>query len=173
MRRFCDRSKLLSNFLALAFTTTVPASPAAQTPQADLDFEVPVGFVIIKSTTSYAEALKLVQEASSKSQIPIDLRGVILDPNVGLTYSEEKFREWQDWLYQYPWYFARGRHDGGLYLSIERSDSYESFSPGFFIVIAASGPPESTLLIEAMSKVEKLYPDAYTKVATIWYGCMH
>ena len=133
---------------------------------------VPVGFVIIKSTTSYDEALRTVREANAKSGIPINLRGVVLDPQYGLMFSKG-LDDPTDPLYAYPWYLPRGRYDDGVYLSVELSASYPGFWPGFYVVIAASGEPDSNLLKQTLSKVKPYYRDAYMKVAKIYHGCMH
>jgi hypothetical protein len=133
----------------------------------------PVGFLIIGSTKSYEKALEFLRKAAAQSGVPIDLREVVFDPNFGLTFSKQAMEAAGDPLYTYPWYLHRGRGDDGVYLSIERSDSYDSFAPGFFVVMAASGAPQSAELTETLEKVKRWYPDAYVKSASVYFGCMH
>jgi hypothetical protein len=45
-------------------------------------------------------------------------------------------------------------------LGVERSDAYESFRPGYFSVVAASGPPESADWVTTLRAVRDLHPDA-------------
>jgi hypothetical protein len=122
---------------------------------------VPVGFVIINSTTSYDDALRLARAASAKCSIPVNLRGVVLDPEHGLTFSRDTFSPTEP--YEYPSYFPRGRGDDGEYLSVESSAAYSGFRPGLFVVIAASGEPKSALLNRTLAKVKLHYRKAYVK----------
>lgn len=89
----------------------------------------------------------------------------------GLTWPREECEK--EPLYPFPCYVARGRFDPGVYLSVERSDAYATFTPGLFIVIAASGEPGSPELTSTLTKVRKAHPDAYVKQERVYHGCMH
>jgi len=156
--------------LLILLAGTVAAALSAGEPS-DPDPWVPVGFVVIRSTTDYAEALRLAEGASSQLGIKLNLRGVVYDPAFGLTLSKQECEKAS--LAPYPCYVARGRFDAGTYLSVERSDSYESFRPGYFVVVAASGEPGATELSSALESARQRFPDAYMKVAKVYHGCMH
>lgn len=128
-----------------------------------------VSYVLVKSTSSYDDALKFAQNLASRSSLPINLRGLIHAPDVGLTWPEEKCAA--DQLNPYPCYIARGRWDEGRYLSVERSDAYSSMKPGFYIVVAASGTPLEIAM--ELPPIQSLVPDAYSKTEEVYYGCMH
>ena len=133
-------------------------------------FTVDVGFIILRSTRSYQEALVFADEAAKKLGIHLDLRGLTYDPAHGLTWPKEKCT---NPLYPFPFYLARGRFDAGVYVSIESSDAYTGFAEGYFLVIAASGPPNSSDSKQVLTNAREFYPDAYSKVAPVYHGCMH
>ena len=130
---------------------------------------VEVSFVLVRSTTSYADALRFAKRASADLGIPLDLRGLTYDSQYGLTWPREECDK--DPLYPFPCYVARGRYDSGRYLSIERSDAYGSLKPGLFIVIAASGDPSEMRC--AAASIRAHIPDAYLKTEQVYFGCMH
>lgn len=130
-----------------------------------------MGFVVVRSTPDYVEALRVARSASTQLGLGLDLRGLVYEPDQGLTLPEEECEK--DSLAPYPCYVARGRYDAGVYLSVERTDAYESFRPGFFVVVAASGQPGSNELASTLEAVHSSYPDAYLKVAKVYHGCMH
>jgi len=129
-----------------------------------------MGFVVLRSTRDYADALRFAKRASRWLDVPLDLRGLIHDPEHGLTWSRESCAE--DPLYPYPCYTARGRWEGTKhYVSIERSDAYRSMRPGFFVVIAATGEPKEMQAFAV--SVRKKIPDAYAKAEDVYHGCLH
>jgi len=132
---------------------------------------VPVGFVILRSTADYSEAKRVAEEAATRMKIPLDLRGLGHDKEHGLTWPKGVCAK--DPLSPYPCYVARGRFDDGVYLSIERSDAYSDFAPGFFIVLAASGAPGSPELMKTVVAARSFYADAYSKQTSVYVGCMH
>lgn len=113
----------------------------------------------------------MVQRAHDKLGIAINLRGLIHDPTHGLTWPKAECE--RDPLYPFPCYLARGRFDGGVYLSIERSNAYRSFQPGYFMVIAASGEPGSPDLLTTLKTTKSVFPDAYVKTEKVYHGCLH
>lgn len=133
------------------------------------DLIVEKHFVIIKSTTSYSEALSVARSASKKIGVNINLRGLKLYGKNKLTFGSEAC----DSLEGYPCYTARGRWDDGEYISIERSDAYSSMKRGYFIVVAASGDSETKGFKLISYKAKKAYSDAYSKRDSVYVGCMH
>lgn len=129
-----------------------------------------MGFVILKSTTSYKEAKQFAERASQKLTMPLDLRGLSPNTKMGLTFSKQTCDE----HFGYPCYIARGRYDKKeAYLSIEHSSAYESFSKGYYIVIAASGDKSDPSLKKVLKKVKAVVADAYIKNDKVFMGCLH
>lgn len=129
------------------------------------------GFVIVRSTQSYAEALRGLGEMAVSTGIRVDLRGVGYQrgqsPQSGdLTFAPSTCKE-LGW--GYPCYVARGRFDDGIYLSLEYSDAFEGFAEGHYIVVAASGSKARRVL----KTLRKHVPDAYFKRTRVYVGCMH
>jgi hypothetical protein len=158
--------------VALAVITAA-SSVAAEPPDADINPMIDVGFLVIRSTPDYDEALRVVRQASSSFEIPVDLRGLIYDPAHGLTRPRSDCELVDAWGGWYPCYLPRGRYDEGRYLSIDRSDAYKSFQPGYFVVIAASGEPGSREIEQTRQTVLNRFPDAYVRTDKVYFGCMH
>ena len=131
---------------------------------------LPVQFLIIKSTTSYDEALSFLHQAGERLGIPVNLRDLIYDSQCGLTFPQD-ICERED--VEFPCYIPRGRWDEGEYLSVEWSDAYSSFTPGYYIVVAASAYSGTGDLSTLLAKIKRVYPDAYIKVGLVYHGCMH
>jgi len=123
------------------------------------------GFLIILSTKDYNSALKVAKEASNNLDLDLDLRGYYPDSTAGLKTDEVCG------CGEVHGYVARGRYDDGMFVSIEYSDSFNSFTSGYYIVIVASGDRKELNL--ELSNVKAFYSDAYIKNSDVYIGCMH
>ncbi len=128
------------------------------------------GFVIISAGTNYDASLKIAKEAAKKFSYKLDLRDHIQNDIIGLTIPETVCEEHG---FEFPAYIVRGRYDDGKYVSIEYTDSYEGFTPGYYIVVVASGSKGNKELTEALSEAKKIYKGAYIKYADVYQGCIH
>jgi hypothetical protein len=143
---------------------------AAQTiePEDDPAFER-AGILVVSSHRSYASARRAAQSFSRRSGIAFDTRGLIFDERRGLIWPDG----FDDELYAGG--YAPRRYDecgdSGRCVSIERSDGYEGFQPGLYIVVAgivgADAPPAR------LTSARRYAPDAYVKETTLYMGCMH
>ncbi|MFK8038316.1 MAG: hypothetical protein AB8B74_08510 [Crocinitomicaceae bacterium] len=129
------------------------------------DMTVTKSFLIVKSTKSYQSALKTANSVSEKFKYQLKLNGNIEDKENGLTSLDTC-----DCGEQHG-YVPRGRYDDGIYVSIEYSSYFEGFSPGYYIVVVASGA--NNKLISTLNQVVLEYDDAYIKTALVYMGCMH
>jgi hypothetical protein len=160
----------LAGVTVMCLLLLVASSPSsADNDEPESDAWIPVGFLIIRSTSDYVEAQSIADQASKNLGLRLDLRGLVYDSQYGLTLPREDCEP----EYSFPCYFARGRFDAGVYLSVERSDAYASFRPGLFIVIAASGEPASKEFTSSLTSVRGEYPDAYVKEVKVYHGCVH
>ena len=156
------------------FLLTVPLFAKGQI---DPDCYVEKYFLIIQSTRDYKDALSTAQTASKELSIILDLRDLIPDVDTlhGLSmpvdsclkYSREYGSE------DSTCYLARGRWDDGIYISIEYSSAYDSFSTGYFIVMAGSASDKGQALTETLQNVRTKYPDSYIKASKVYMCCMH
>lgn len=145
--------------------------------QNNLDCYAEKDFLIIHSTKDYNNALLIAQKAAKTLDIKLDLRQLIPDKNsrIGLTppadtclkYSKEYGGQ------DSTCYLARGRWDDGVYISIEYSNAYNSFSEGYYIVIVGSGFKKDQNLVATLKKVKEKYSDAYIKTSKVYMCCMH
>lgn len=127
--------------------------------------------IILGSYKEYDQALKSVNRLSQATKVPYDDGGNIYDTKKGLRTPEDA---------EHPsagFYLARRYHDcdgtGSNCLSIEISDYYEGFSPGYYIIVGGIVPiDEKSQNLEAlMQSYKKSVPDAYYKRTLIYMGC--
>lgn len=127
--------------------------------------------VILGSFSEYKDALKRVRELAQKTGQVYDSRGLIYDAKKGLVWPEGDD----------PWagsYFARRydscflkNHDGPC-LTIERSDAYRGFEPGYYIIVAGLEGDSKAAKARANS-FKSHVADAYAKQTVIYMGCMN
>ncbi len=127
-------------------------------------------FVIVKSTASYKEAAKAAASAAAKLGVRLDLRGLSPHERTGLTSSEEECSR-ND--FPYPCYVPRGRYDDGTYASVEWSSDYGGFSKGLYVVMVSSEVTGSSETGRMLEVAHRAYPDAYSKRARVYVGCLH
>lgn len=126
-------------------------------------------YVVLNSSKDYKSAKKFAQKTAKKLDIPLDLRGLLPHSKIGLTNTEEGC---QDNGYTYPCYVSRELENEEIYLSIEHSSAY-NFTPGYYIVLGAVGPPKSVKLRKALKVYKSIVPDAYIKQSNVYLGCRH
>ena len=134
------------------------------------DMFVRKDFLIISSTKNYSEALKTAKKAAVCQNIKLDLRGLSENKQSGLTLSEDQCQN-EGW--EYPAYYARGRWDDGVYISIEYSDAFTGFKPEYYMVVVASGNRSEYNYKRTYNKIKKTYKSAYSKSSKVYIGCMH
>ncbi|MFN9113711.1 MAG: hypothetical protein ACK5XN_26890 [Bacteroidota bacterium] len=137
--------------------------------QSDNDCYATREFLIAGSLTDYASALQQAQKVAKGAGLKLDLRGLRPVPKVGLSFDDTLcVNEWGE----APCYVARGRYDNGSYISIEYSDAYAGFRPGYYIVVAHSGEAGKTPAA-VLSGVRRIVPSAYIKSSKVYMCCMH
>jgi len=134
----------------------------AESPGADAGADpwLAKSIVIIKSTNSFADAKEAAAMAASRLNLKLDLRDLSESKRTGLTFARSVCDENG---FSYPCYVARGRHDDGVYVSVEHSNAYRGFTKGLYIVVVASGRPEDSAVREALEQARAVYADAYSK----------
>ena len=113
---------------------------------------------------------KLAEIASKQLDYKLNLRELLPNKTTGLTVSEEVCKQHE---IDYPTYDSRGRWDDGNYISIEYTNAYQGFTPGYYIIVVSSFGKENPELTLSLEKVKKHYKTAYIKYADIYMGCMH
>ena len=128
-------------------------------------------FVILKATPSYAEARAVAVAAAERLAIRLDLRELVPDVSVGLTFSQDACASE---FGAFPCYVPRGRWDDGVYLSVEHSSSYEGFEEGLYVVMLASGSaPGSDDRRGPCAARKASTPTLTVKTAPVYLGCIH
>lgn len=136
----------------------------------DPDCYVDRAFLIAGSHTDYTAALNQANKVAAGTGLRLDLRGLKPAKATGLSFADSScIQEFGE----APCYVPRGRYDEGDYVSIEYSDAYTGFRPGYYIVVAASGEPGSAELRAKQAKVRRIEPTAYVKKSKVYICCMH
>ena len=130
-------------------------------------------FLIAASEKDFAAAVAKGAQLAEATGILFDLRGVGYDRsqrdhNGGLTLARAAC---EDNGWDYPCYVPRGRWDSGAYITVEYSSAFEGFTPGLYVVIAASG--DAATAKASLPAVRAAVPDAYVKTSKVYMGCMH
>lgn len=126
-------------------------------------------YLILFSTRDYPSAQKFAKQLSNTLKMRLDLRGLSPHQETGLTFSA---KDCQESGFSYPCYIARSHEDDEIYISVEHSSSYD-FKPGYYIVLAAVGPPKSPIVQQALTRIRPHVPDAYIKQSKVFLGCHH
>jgi hypothetical protein len=129
-------------------------------------------FVIIISTPDYNAALERAKDASEKLGYPLDLRNLHQNEETGLSLPVLVCEAiCGGGMVEYPQYLPRNDWGDSKYVSIEYSNGYEGFNPGYYMVIVASGEKGDPIIQEALEESQQFYEDAYAKTCGVWMGC--
>ncbi len=129
-------------------------------------------FAIIISTKNYDAALERAKDASEKLGYPLNLRELVPNDEIGLTLPEEVCTGicGSDEI-EFPQYLPRNDWGESKYVSVEYSNGFEGFTPGYYIVVVASGEKGDPIIQEALEEAQQYYEDAYAKTCGVWVGC--
>ena len=127
--------------------------------------------VILVAEKSFASTQKEAQRISQASGVPFSLRRLVFDKKRGLILPDND----PDPVYAGGYAARRYNTESGMdsgFLSIERSDAYPGFAPGYYIVVAGihDDPKEGQA---AVARFKRFAPTAYAKRTKIYMGCMH
>lgn len=129
-------------------------------------------FVILISTKSYEAALERAKDASVKLGYPLDLRELHPNTETGLSLPKEVCEGiCGGGMVEYPQYLPRTDWGESKYVSVEYSNGFEGFTPGYYIVVVASGEKGDPIIQEALDESRQFYEDAYAKTCGVWMGC--
>jgi hypothetical protein len=131
-----------------------------------------LGILVLGSYKSYDEALRAAKLFGARSTYRYGSRGMIYDKERGLIWPDDD--EDEAWAGRY----APRRYDNECdirdskpCITVERSEGYEGFTPGLYIVVGGVlGRDERA---ERLSEARKIVPAAYVKQTTVYLGCMH
>jgi hypothetical protein len=131
-----------------------------------------LGILILGSYRSYEDALRAARSFSERSGQPYGSRGMIYEKERGLIWPDDKDDE------AWAGHYAPRRDnecsvtDKKACITIERSEGYEGFTPGLYIVVGGVlGRDEQRA--ERLAAARKIVPGAYLKQTTIYLGCTH
>ena len=131
--------------------------------------------VILTVCKTFAEARADVEKIAKASRVPFSMEGRVYDKKRGLIYpdnfDDEVFRG-QYVARRSHTTVLKGSEEASEYLSVERSDAYDGFKKGFYIVVA--GIHGNSPSAQANTKRFTAWaPTAYAKKTRIYMGCLH
>jgi hypothetical protein len=142
------------------------ATDAAEVPYARL------GILVLGSYKSYEEALRAAKKFSARSAYPYGSRGMVYEKARGLIWPDDSSDE--AWAGSYAPRRYDNECDGGdskPCITVERSEGYEGFTPGLYIVVGGVLGREERG--ERLAAARRIVPEAYVKQTTIYLGCTH
>ena len=155
--------QIVSIILILLFATQIIA-------QDEIEATATKGVLIVAAGKNYEAIKKMAKEVAEKTGYKLDLRDLEYHPNEGLSFKKEICEEEG---IEYPFYIARGRWDDGEFISVEYTNAYEGFTPGYYIIVASTHDKGSPELQTALQHVKKFYKSAYIKYADVYMGDIH
>jgi hypothetical protein len=131
--------------------------------------------VILSVYPSFPAAKADAEKIARASGVPFSMEGRVHDRERGLIYPDD----FPDEVFRGSYVARRfdttwlpGAEAETRYLSVERSDGYEGFKPGFYMVVAGiESSPEAAA--ERADRFRAWAPTAYAKKARIYLGCLH
>jgi len=121
--------------------------------------------LILKSTEDYNEAVAFAVQSREKLGLKFDNDKVKYSKSKGIYFSEDI----DDVAYRGKYY---PRRYDGEYISLENSNGYYGFSPGYIIVVGGIYSDKKSA-DKGLSRVKEFYKDAYAKKTVMWMGCIH
>ena len=128
------------------------------------------GYIIVSAGKNYEAIKKQAKTVADKLGYELNLRDLEYHKTEGLSFSQVVCQEEN---MEYPFYIARGRWDDGEYVSVEYTNAYEGFTPGYYIIMVSSHDKGAAELKTALQHVKKSYKTAYIKYADVYMGCIH
>lgn len=162
--------QMIRNVLFMVCIALMSGPQFAHAEEVDPNLFTKKSFVILFSGKDYQQALRTARQAAKQTKIPLNLRGLSWHAANKLTFSKQSCRAS---AFDYPCYLTRAYDDDGEYVTIDWSNGFDDFQPGYFIVTAAGGDPGDPQLATTLQRVKSVFPDAYIKTTRVYIGCMH
>lgn len=160
-----------SGFLfALIAASLLPNLPAQED-----DFMRNRFVVILSAYKSFAAAKEDAVRIAKASKVPFSMEGRVYDSRRGLIYPldfEDELWAGEYVARRYDTTVLPGQETETQYLSVERSDGYTGFEPGYYIVVAGI-QTNKWAAQRQLTRFKPWAPTGYVKQTRIYLGCMH
>ena len=131
--------------------------------------------VVLAVYKSFTEARADAEKIAKASRVLFSMDGRVYDRKRGLIYpddSDDEVFRGQYVARRYDTTVLKGSDKERRYLSVERSDAYDGFKKGFYIVVAGIHADSPSAQADA-KRFTAWAPTAYAKKTRIYMGCMH
>ncbi|MFC7337801.1 hypothetical protein ACFQY0_11475 [Haloferula chungangensis] len=129
---------------------------------------------ILSAYKIFADARKDAEKIAKASEVPFSMEDRVYDEKRGLIYPDDFDDEVYAGGYVARRYDMTHVADGDTqtaFLSVEKSDAYDGFTPGYYIVVAGIQESRESAL-KQIAKFKKWAPTAYVKKTKIYLGCL-
>lgn len=130
---------------------------------------------ILSAYKTFDEAKADAEKISKASQVPFSMMGRVYDKKLGLIYpadEETEVMKAEDFPRLYDTTVIKEGEEETPFLSVEKSDAYEGFAPGFYIVVAGINETRD-LALKRAEKFKTWASTAYVKKSKLYMGCRH
>ena len=133
--------------------------------------------LVLASARDFASARRQAEAIARRADVPFSMQGMVYDAKRGLILPDDA----DDPVYAGSYYLRRENSAAELpetgkpatvYLSVERSEAYEGFPKGRYIVVGGfyQSRPEAQRKLAGFAR---LAPGARLRRTPIFYGCIH
>lgn len=159
--------KTIMAFVGLFFFISPLVQASAEKPEGFVTKDV----IILGSFVDYAAAKQRAIDLAKATGIAYSDRGMVWDAKRGLIYPDNL----EDDLFAGQYAARRAQfdcnEDSEHCLSVERSDLYEGFKKGLYIVVGGVMDLGSVESAQLLARYKKNAPDAYIKKTDVYMGC--
>jgi hypothetical protein len=132
---------------------------------------VPAGLLLVGSSRDYHAAVRAAKAFSDASAIPYSSQGLVFDELRGLIIPDDDPDE------SYRGSYLSRRYDDGCdgserCVTVERSEGYEGFRPGLYIVVAGIVRKDAEAR-SRLAEAQRFVPAAYVRHTILYMGCRH
>jgi hypothetical protein len=128
------------------------------------------GILVVGSHRSYYAAVRVAKTFSDASGISYSSQGMIFDESRGLIIPDDDPDE------PYRGQYVPRRYDDGCdqgrCVTVERSDAYDGFRPGLYIVVAGILGRDAEAKAR-LKQAQRIVRTAYVRQTILYMGCMH
>jgi hypothetical protein len=131
---------------------------------------VPAGMLLVGSFRNYQAAVRAAKAFSDAAAIPYSSQGYVLDKSRGMILPDDDPDE------MYRGRYVPRRDDQGCgaerCVTVERSEGYEGFRPGLYIVVAGIVRRDADAK-GRLAEARQIVPSAYVRQTILYMGCRH
>jgi hypothetical protein len=131
---------------------------------------IPGGLLVVGSSRKYHEAVRAAKSFSRAAAMPYSSQGYVLDESRGMVLPDDH----PDDIHAGEYLPRRydGACDGERCVTVERSEAYEGFPNGYYLVVAGIVGRDAEAK-SRLAQARRIVPTAYVRQTILYMGCRH